>query len=73
MTFEEDAEFLFQRAIIEAIEDLIDLLIGRYLLEFYGFESLEDAGIDHDELAHGVEGIVDADGHFNGYVGMKDS
>ena len=28
--------------------------------------------IGNDELAHGVEGIINADGHLNGYIGTED-
>lgn len=72
LSIEEDTKSLFEAAVIEAVEDLVYLLIGGELLEFYSLKSLEDGCIGNDELTHGMEGIVDADGHLNGNVGTKD-
>lgn len=69
---EEDALALCEGAVIETVKDVVDLIVGGYLLELYGFESLEDGCIGNDELAHGVEGIINADGHLNGYIGTED-
>lgn len=72
LAVEEDAEFLFERAVFEPTEDLVYLLIGRELLEFHGIKSLKNGSIGNDELAHGMEGIIDADGHLDCYAGTED-
>ena len=65
LTIEKDSQLLLESAVIKSVEYLIDFLVGRNLLEFHRFKPLEDACIVYNKLAHGMECIVDANGHFN--------